>query len=962
MTDTPQTGLFCAFCAEHFDTRVEYRIHKRTCLSATCYICYKEFTTRRSYVAHCAKDCQKEYVCACCDFTTKRKQSYDAHMRRARLEFAQCGLNPNYSTPGKLFAIIDTETTGLRRASARIVEIGIAVFDPRAPATTAMKEWSALIIPEDYEIPESASLIHGITTEMARIEGITFLAACEKISEELSACGTVIGHNLPYDLAILRNEIKRHDLLSHPIVDYLCRAKRIDTCQELREYLGMPRKLSELYAEITPKTERISERAHRVKGDILMTRAVYESIQRYKVCPELAVRASLPRPSEEQAAIIKNFTEGRNIIVDSVAGAGKTTLILMIAQVCPSRKILMLTFNRSILDETRMRLQYNRIDNVEAHSFHSFCSKYCEPCARDEKMRSILDRGIMHDERFNERFHALIIDEAQDITPLYFRLIKAIYAKNPKQICFIGDRCQAIYGFKGADPRYFILSPQILARDFIRCNLHVTRRCTRQMAEFVNALTDEARLVSDVDGEKVKLSCLRSVFDTDDIAKIVKRAIVKYGIGEVLLLMPSVQSSPYKSLINKLADDGINVYVPPSDDAEKNPELMRNKLVELTYHQAKGLERDCTIVLGFDSSYTKYYCRDAETRLQNPQYVAFTRARKELIVVMAHQTLKYAPRKVLVSKCEIDGLKYFEQHMKQTDQEPGEVTLRKAVTDLVRHRSISVMSCIEQLLKFELVRPVSDDKLAIAHVTESRDNCQESVDDITGIALPLLYAETMGIAVPKLPTQSVVESYVRNPIWSSSLTRRAAIIHADATGYTHKLAQITNWDWLTSEVTSKAMARIAAILGGYDASRTRHLCESRVEKCILIGRKRVILSGNIDWVRDDGDRMAVYEIKSTEALETAHFAQLALYALLVSSATVQQIDLHRIIASVSASDCAPARSKKHIEYYLYNIKNDAQWICRNTYRELCQIADILLQDSAVDQQSDDEFVRDARML
>jgi hypothetical protein len=48
----------------------------------------------------------------------------------------------------------------------------------------------------------------------------------------------------------------------------------------------------------------------------------------------------LPPPSPEQELVLKAVKQGRNARVNAVAGSGKTTTILQVAQAFPNRKIL----------------------------------------------------------------------------------------------------------------------------------------------------------------------------------------------------------------------------------------------------------------------------------------------------------------------------------------------------------------------------------------------------------------------------------------------------------------------------------------------------------------------------------------------------------------------------------------------------------------------------------------------
>jgi superfamily II DNA or RNA helicase len=54
----------------------------------------------------------------------------------------------------------------------------------------------------------------------------------------------------------------------------------------------------------------------------------------------------LPVPSPEQELVLKALRQGRNARVNAVAGSGKTTTILQIAQAFPNRKILGIVFQQ----------------------------------------------------------------------------------------------------------------------------------------------------------------------------------------------------------------------------------------------------------------------------------------------------------------------------------------------------------------------------------------------------------------------------------------------------------------------------------------------------------------------------------------------------------------------------------------------------------------------------------------
>ena len=80
----------------------------------------------------------------------------------------------------------------------------------------------------------------------------------------------------------------------------------------------------------------------------------------------------LPNISDEQLTIVNNLGLN-NVIVDSVAGSGKTTTNIYIAKKYSDLNILLLTYNAKLKMETREKVSNLNITNLEVHSYHSFC-------------------------------------------------------------------------------------------------------------------------------------------------------------------------------------------------------------------------------------------------------------------------------------------------------------------------------------------------------------------------------------------------------------------------------------------------------------------------------------------------------------------------------------------------------------------------------------------------------------
>ena len=361
--------------------------------------------------------------------------------------------------------------------------------------------------------------------------------------------------------------------------------------------------------------------------------------------------SQLPGANSEQKLIIESIGTG-NVCVDAVAGSGKTTLSLKIAERYSSKKILLLTFNARLKTETRQRASAVGLTNIEAHSFHAFGLKYYrDPCRGDEDMLAILDRNLKP--RSETGFDIVIIDEAQDLKELFYRFVLKIFNDfanvQMSRLCVLGDVFQMVYEVFGADARFLqhtsACFPLNTAR-WVSRSLHTTYRLTRSMVHFINkvVLCQERLLSTKTHDEKVELYetswSNNNAELTQDLTALWHGSTRRgYKDGEIMILAPSVKSINSNSSINKFAhylcNRGHKLYVDRSrDDYFASEEEVANKILFTNFVKAKGLERKLVIVLCFDSSYFQYYAKDSSPQtVTNAMYVALTRAKEKLVLV-----------------------------------------------------------------------------------------------------------------------------------------------------------------------------------------------------------------------------------------------------------------------------------------------------------------------------------------
>lgn len=130
----------------------------------------------------------------------------------------------------------------------------------------------------------------------------------------------------------------------------------------------------------------------------------------------------LPPASAEQSEVVASVLARVNIACEAVAGSGKTTTILHCAEAAPSLKFLLLTYNARLKVQTRQRARQLGLSNLEVHSFHAMGARYYDrTCRNDEVLRALVDGDKAPHSAI--AFDCLVIDEAQDLTPLLHRFV-----------------------------------------------------------------------------------------------------------------------------------------------------------------------------------------------------------------------------------------------------------------------------------------------------------------------------------------------------------------------------------------------------------------------------------------------------------------------------------------------------------------------------------------------------------
>jgi hypothetical protein len=461
-----------------------------------------------------------------------------------------------------------------------------------------------------------------------------------------------------------------------------------------------------------------------------------------------------PISHEQEQAILSLRTH--NVLIDSVAGCGKTTTNLYIAKRNPTCRILLLTYNSKLKLETRTRVAQSNIDNVEVQTYHGFCKKYYYPCdglfTDLEIMKSLKEQPVV-----DISFDIIILDEAQDITEVYFELICKLYNDNKApgcgkaKLCVLGDRYQSIYQFGGADDRYITHASTVFALNGLPWETHCLSksfRITTDMAMFINnCMLHYNRILSDKKTKTKPRYIVCNTYGLSPYNEIIKYFKMGYLPSDIFVLAGSVKksrsknSTPIRSLANNIKDlTNTSIYIPGSDDQKLDESIMAGKLVFSTFHQAKGLERNVVIIMGFDNSYFEMYNKDADPNIcPNTLYVGTTRAKEHLSLIREHRKspLPFLNTDLLGLYCDVV---YEKQYMMKT--KPSKVDKNRkndrSVCELIKHiPCVQIQPLLEMVKITKVIK--KRDVIDIPIKVEQPDGSYELVCDISGTAIPAYF-------------------------------------------------------------------------------------------------------------------------------------------------------------------------------------------------------------------------------
>lgn len=149
--------------------------------------------------------------------------------------------------------VLDLETTGLDVRNDRVVQIGAIAMRGTHPVPGV--EFDRLVNP-GIPIPQASSRIHGLFD--ADVAGAPPLSEQFGALQELMVGRVVVGHNIAFDVAILRHEAARHGLAWHepPVLDI---GQLLGALEPSLPDLGMERVMAQLGVQLDGRHTAIGD-------------------------------------------------------------------------------------------------------------------------------------------------------------------------------------------------------------------------------------------------------------------------------------------------------------------------------------------------------------------------------------------------------------------------------------------------------------------------------------------------------------------------------------------------------------------------------------------------------------------------------------------------------------------------------------------------------------------------------
>ncbi|SCO33296.1 uncharacterized protein FFMR_02940 [Fusarium fujikuroi] len=598
-----------------------------------------------------------------------------------------------------------------------------------------------------------------------------------------------------------------------------------------------------------------------------------------------------------------------NVVVSARPGSGKTATIEAIAAAHPDKRIGSILFSKRLQSETSHRLK--KYHNSDVYTFHGMAGVLLRQVVPSDEALIKLLENINKCGKLprcaSKPFDIIVLDEFQDCNPETFWLVECFVRANnlrkggqPARIVVLGDERQSIYRFRGADPRYLTLAPEVLGPTspypFAEVQLGNSFRLSSSAVQFINRvfLGGEQYISSSRRGPKpIVLRC--NIWDNLAVAGAISPLIRRYKPENCVIIAPSIRTKgPLQDLTNALAQVyGLPINVPTDEETPLDDIVINGKLCISTIHQFKGRERKLVILLGIDASYFQFFGRDLpDDGCPNEVFVALTRSLQQLILVHNDER-KMMPCVSLDSL--YDTAKIVTLTKKRTKISHPDLPGRPLGLGLMLPKSCGACEItryvqgdaldklIEGHLRVDRLAPPlpRHEHINIRNVvlSDPKKGLYESVSDINGlVVVGALELETAGTlrSLGRPSEEEVDETLLKMPREACCLALPESLRMKD-----HK------YDWIKPEDLILARRRLDSEL--VDSAQRLNF-EVEMQQQFHIDGQETQLCGRADIVKNSTtesngnmNNRTVWEIKFVSSLSNEHVIQTCVYAYLLGS-------------------------------------------------------------------------------
>lgn len=377
--------------------------------------------------------------------------------------------------------------------------------------------------------------------------------------------------------------------------------------------------------KLTPRTSlrmcdrgdlpHVSKKASSTLGNLVETKE-----DKYITDDSVVAKYSL---SDEQLEALNEIRKGNSIVIDSVIGAGKTTVLQAICDSFPNMNILYLTYNKLLKIDAQKKIKNS---NVTVQNYHGFVYRYLitsglniEP---SKQIRTFLER--FSNIKFN--FDLICIDEYQDLEEDTVDLLLFIAKKCPNaQWIFVGDMAQKIYDKTDVDVYKDCINKII--PNYVPVSFTKSFRISEKHAEFLSTIWGKTIIGVNSNCEVKTTNSFKDVLNLLD----------KTPNEQLLVLGPRYGLT--QELVNLLEKHNPKKYNKQTvwtsiRDRDENFKIKPNSMIVTTYDGCKGMERPVCVVIDWTNTYFKNRVEKPfvdQSIIRNLFCVAASRGKSEIL-------------------------------------------------------------------------------------------------------------------------------------------------------------------------------------------------------------------------------------------------------------------------------------------------------------------------------------------